>query len=349
MIIMKKYLNRVFIEGFSGMALGLFATLIIGTILCQIAKFIPGVVGDYMSYAGNIAKTLMGAGIGVGVASKYKEGPLVCVAAAVAGMIGAFPSIIGTGALIIGAPGNPLSAFVAAYAAIEAGHLISGKTPVDIILTPLVVILVGSVVGYFAGPYIAKFSNWMGEIITVNVDRYPLAGGMLVSVMMGIFLTLPISSAAIGIVFGLSGLSAGAATVGCCCQMVGFAVMSFRENKVGGLISQGLGTSMIQMPNIIKNPRVWIPPIISSIVISPLSTLAFKMHSDPVGAGMGSSGLVGQFETYATMVSEGVKPIVVIGEIALVQFVLPAIITLAISEGFRKANWIKNGDLKLDV
>lgn len=345
----KNYLHHIFIDGFSGMALGLFATLIIGTILGQIGKFIPGVVGDYITYVSNIAKSLMGAGIGVGIASKFKEGPLVTVAAAVAGMVGAFPSIITTGAIALGAPGNPLSAFVAAFVAIEIGRLIAGKTPVDIILTPLVVILVGGVIAYFTGPYIAKFTNWLGELITINVEAHPLIGGIVVSALMGIFLTLPISSAAIGIVFGLSGLSAGAATVGCCCQMVGFAVMSFRENKFGGLISQGLGTSMIQMPNIIKNPRVWIPPIVSSILLAPLSTLVFKMHSDAVGSGMGSSGLVGQFEAYATMVSEGMKPIVAIGEIALMHFILPAVLTLLISEGFRKAQWIKAGDLKVDA
>lgn len=352
---MKKYLHRVFIDGFSGMALGLFATLIIGTIIGQIASFVPGIVGSYMTYASNIAKSLMGAGIGVGVAAKYKEGPLVSVSAAVVGMIGAFPTVFVAGTtdlssvLVLGAPGNPLSAFVAAYVAIEIGHLISGKTPVDIIVTPLVVIAAGSVVALLAGPYIAKFTTWLGTLISINVDKHPLIGGIIVSSLMGIFLTLPISSAAIGVVLGLDGLAAGAATIGCCCQMVGFAVMSYKENKVGGLISQGIGTSMLQMPNIIKNPRVWIPPILSSIILAPVSTLVLKMHSNAVGSGMGTSGLVGQFQAYATMVSEGIQPAVAIGEIALMHFVLPAVITFVIAQGMRKAKWIKNGDLKLEV
>lgn len=352
---MKKYLHRVFIDGFSGMALGLFATLIIGTIVGQVAGFVPGKIGLYMMYASNVAKSLMGAGIGVGVASKYKEGPLVTVSAAVVGMIGAFPTALasGTSELIaeisLGKPGNPLSAFIAAYIAIEVGHLVSGKTPVDIIVTPLLCLASGSAVAFLAGPYINIFTNWLGSLITINVEQHPLIGGMIVSALMGMFLTLPISSAAIGVVLGLNGLAAGAATVGCCCQMVGFAVMSYKENKVGGLISQGIGTSMLQMPNIIKNPRVWIPPVLSSIILAPLSTLVFRMHSNSVGSGMGTSGLVGQFSAYGVMVSEGMKPIVALGEIALMHFVLPAVITFFISKGMRKAGWIKDGDLKLEV
>lgn len=352
---MKKYLHRVFIDGFSGMALGLFATLIIGTIVGQVANFVPGKVGLYMMYASNVAKSLMGAGIGVGVASKYKEGPLVTVSAAVVGMIGAFPTAFtaGTAELIaeisLGKPGNPLSAFVAAYVAIEVGHLISGKTPVDIIVTPLLCLTAGSLVAFLVGPYINIFTNWLGGLITINVEQHPLIGGMIVSALMGMFLTLPISSAAIGVVLGLDGLAAGAATIGCCCQMVGFAVMSYKENKMGGLISQGIGTSMLQMPNIIKNPRVWIPPILSSIILAPLSTMVFKMHSNAVGSGMGTSGLVGQFSAYGVMVSEGMKPVLALGEIALMHFVLPAVITFLISKGMRKAGWIKDGDLKFEV
>ena len=205
-------------------------------------------------------------------------------------MIGAFPTAFtaGTAELIaeisLGKPGNPLSAFVAAYVAIEVGHLISGKTPVDIIVTPLLCLTAGSLVAFLVGPYINIFTNWLGGLITINVEQHPLIGGMIVSALMGMFLTLPISSAAIGVVRGLDGLAAGAATIGCCCQMVGFAVMSYKENKMGGLISQGIGTSMLQMPNIIKNPRVWIPPILSSIILAPLSTMVFKMHSNAVGS-----------------------------------------------------------------
>lgn len=254
-----------------------------------------------------------------------------------------------TAAINLGTPGNPLSAFIAAYAAIEVGHLISGKTPVDIIVTPLATIAVGAVIAFITGPYINTFTGWLGTLITINVEAHPFIGGIIVSALMGIFLTLPISSAAIGVVLGLDGLAAGAATIGCCCQMVGFAVMSYRENKMGGLISQGIGTSMLQMPNIVKKPIVWLPPILSSVILAPLSTMVFKMHSNPVGSGMGTSGLVGQFSAYGVMVSEGMKPLVAVGEIALMHFVLPALLTWIICTGMRKAGWIKDGDLKLEV
>lgn len=350
----KKYFHRLFIDGLSGMALGLFATLIIGTIVGQIANFIPGVVGRYMTYIANIAKSLMGAGIGVGVACKYKESPLVTVSAAVAGLIGAFPSAFtGSGELVsilsLGAPGNPLSSFIAAYVAIEVGHLVSGKTPVDIIITPVLSIAAGSVTAFFVGPYIARFTAWLGNLININVEAHPIIGGIVLSVSMGMFLTLPISSAAIGVMLGLDGLASGAATVGCCCQMIGFAVMSYKENGFGGLVSQGIGTSMLQMPNIIKNPKIWLPPIISSALLAPLSTMVFKMHSNAVGSGMGTSGLVGQFSAYGTMVAEGRDPVLVLLMILLMHFILPGVLTLAISQGMRKAKWIKDGDLKLNL
>ena len=350
----KKYFQKVFIDGLSGMALGLFATLIIGTIAGQIAKYIPGLAGAYITYVSNIAKTLMGAGIGVGVACKYKEGPLVSVSAAVAGMVGAFPlAFTADGTFItsfaLGSPGNPLSSFIAAYVAIELGHLVEGKTPLNIIVTPVVSIGTGSLVAFFTGPYIAKFTVWLGNLINVNVDAHPIIGGIIISVAMGMFLTLPISSAAIGVMLGLDGLAAGAATIGCCCQMIGFAVMSYKENGFGGLISQGIGTSMLQMPNIIKNPRIWIPPIIASAILAPVSTMVFKMHSNPVGSGMGTSGLVGQFSTFGTMVAEGREPVIVLLIVLLMHFVLPGVVTLGIAQGMRKAKWIKDGDLKLNL
>ena len=257
----KKILNRIFIDGLSGMALGLFSTLIIGTIIAQIGTLIGGPVGSYLKAISKVAKTLTGAGIGVGVACKFKEGPLVTVSAAVAGMIGAFPAA--PEAITLGAPGEPLGAFVAAYVAIEVGHLVAGKTKVDILVTPLISICAGAAIGLFVGPYITDFMKWLGGLVNVNVEQSPIFGGIIVSVLMGMILTLPISSAAIGISMGLTGLAAGAATIGCCCQMVGFAVASYRENKVGGLIAQGVGTSMLQIPNIVRRPIIWIPAIVS--------------------------------------------------------------------------------------
>ena len=344
---MKKYFNRLFIDGLSGMAYGLFSTLIIGTILCQIAKLIGNnVVADYLNAMGSVAKTITGAGIGVGVACKLKASPLTTVAAAVCGMIGAFPAVAKE-AFTIGTPGEPLGAFIAAYVAIEIGYLVSGRTKVDIIVTPVCCILSGAAVGYFVGPYISKLMMFIGELVNINVEKYPIIGGIIVSVLMGVILTLPISSAAIGVSMGISGLAAGAATIGCCCNMVGFAVIRYRENKFGGLIAQGLGTSMLQVPNLVKKPILWLPPVISSAVLGPIASAVLKMTSNPIGSGMGSAGLVGQFMAYETMTSGGMSPVIALLEIILMHFVLPAALTLAIAEGMRKLGWIKNGDLKL--
>ncbi len=345
---MKKYLNRLFIDGLSGMAYGLFSTLIIGTIISQVAKLLGDyIVADYLLAIGNVAKTLTGAGIGVGVAAKLKASPLTTVSAAVVGMIGAFPTV-GSEAFKIGAAGEPLGAFIAAYIAIEIGALISGKTKVDIIVTPLSCILTGAAAGYFVGPYISYVMKWLGNLVNINVENSPILGGMVVSVLMGIILTLPISSAAIGVSMGITGLAAGAATVGCCCNMVGFAVISYRENKVGGLIAQGLGTSMLQVPNLVRKPILWLPAVISSAVLGPISSAVFKMVSNPVGSGMGSAGLVGQFMCYDSMVANGTSPAVTMLLIMLMHFVLPAALSLGIAETMRKAKLIKPGDLRLE-
>ena len=345
----KKYLNRLFIDGLSGMAYGLFSTLIIGTIICQIAKLIgDNSVSMYLNAMGSVAKSLTGAGIGVGVACKLKSSPLTTVCAAVCGMIGAFPNVAQE-AFAIGTPGEPLGAFIAAYVAIEIGGLVSGKTKVDIIVTPICCILAGAAAGYFVGPYISIAMKWLGNLVNVNVEKYPFFGGIAVSVLMGIILTLPISSAAIGVSMGITGLAAGAATIGCCCNMVGFAVISYRENKFGGLIAQGLGTSMLQVPNIVRKPIIWLPAIVSSAILAPVSTMLLKMVSNPVGSGMGSAGLVGQFMSYDTMVAAGVSPVTALLEIIVMHFILPAIVSLAIAEAMRKMGLIKNGDLKLEA
>lgn len=343
----KKYLNRLFIDGLSGMAYGLFSTLIIGTIICQIGSIIGGnTVGAYFTAMGNVAKTITGAGIGVGVAVKLKASPLTTISAAVAGMVGAFPNMA-IESFKIGSPGEPLGAFIAAYVAIEIGGLVSGKTKLEIIVTPLCCILTGAAAGYLVGPYISVAMKWIGNLVNINVENSPIIGGIVVSVVMGILLTLPISSAAIGISMGITGLAAGAATIGCCCNMVGFAIISYRENKVGGLIAQGLGTSMLQMPNIVRKPIIWLPSIIASAILGPVSSALLKMVSTPVGSGMGSAGLVGQFAAYGAMAEAGTSPVIALLEIVIMHFVLPAVVCLGVSEGMRKLNLIKKGDLKL--
>ncbi|MBR4858557.1 MAG: PTS sugar transporter subunit IIC [Clostridia bacterium] len=350
----KGILNYIFVDGLSGMALGLFATLIIGTILEQIGGFVTGTVGTYIILVASVAKSLTGAGIGVGMAFKYKMSPLVGVSAAVAGMVGAFASKLIAGAVVTDAgmlysgPGDPLAAFIAAFFAIQAGSIISGKTKLDILLTPAVSIIVGSAAGIFIGPPASKVTTYIGEIITWGMERQPVLMGIVVSVVMGICLTLPISSAAIGIILGLSGIAGGAAVVGCSAQMVGFAVASYRENKFGGLLAQGVGTSMLQMPNIVRHPQIWIPPIITSAILGPISSAVLKMECYASGSGMGTSGLVGQFMTYSAMIDSGVNPAVAVIEIIVMHFIAPALITLAISEFMRKKKWISFGDMKLE-
>ncbi len=350
----KKLLNHIFIDGLSGMALGLFATLIVGTILSQIGLYIPGVIGTYMTSIASIAKLMMGVGIGVGVASKFRYSPLVTVSSAVVGFIGAFSSEIVNGTLIINGNfnisgvGEPLCAFVAAFVAMEVGNLISGKTKLDILLTPITTIAVGTVIALLCGPYIKSLTTALGSVIEFATAQHPFIMGILIAVLMGMFLTLPISSAAIAVIIGLDGIAGGAAVVGCSAQMIGFAVASYRDNKFSGLISQGIGTSMIQMPNIVRKPIIWLPPIIASAILGPISTCLLHMSCDALGAGMGTSGLVGQLVTYSTMVSAGVSPVVTIIEIIVMHFLAPALLTLIISEGMRKFNIIKTGDMRLD-
>ena len=303
---------------------------------------------------GKVAAALTGAGIGVGVARKLEAQQLVTVCAAVAGMIGAFAGkilagqVLVDGNIVLAGPGEPLGAFVAAYVAIEIGILVTGRTKLDIILTPLICIGVGGVVGLFVGPPISSFMNWLGSLINWGTEQQPFLMGIVVSVLMGMILTLPISSAALGVILNLSGLAAGAATVGCCCNMIGFAVASFRENGVGGLIAQGVGTSMLQVPNIVKKPLIWLPVILSSAVLGPVSTMLFHMTNNATGSGMGSAGFVGQIMTWQVM-AQTEHPVVVLLKIVVIQFMLPAILTVVFTQFMRKHNFIKDGDMKLDL
>lgn len=350
----RKIFDRIFIDGLSGMAQGLFATLIIGTIIQQIGTLIGGSIGDMIFVIGKVAASLTGAGIDIGVAYKFGCSQLVVVSSATAGMVGAFASklLAGTvlveGTMVYAGPGEPLGAFLAAYVGIELGQLVTGKTKIDILVTPLVTIGAGSLVGLILGPPITGFMTWLGSLINWGTEQQPFIMGIVVSVLMGMILTLPISSAALGIILNLSGLAAGAATVGCCCNMVGFAVASYRENKVGGLLAQGIGTSMLQVPNIVRKPVIWLPAILSSAILGPVGTMLLHMTSNATGSGMGTAGLVGQIMTWQTMVATE-APMVVLIKILVIQIVLPAIVTLAISEFMRKKEWIKYGDMKLDL
>ena len=352
---MKGILNEIFIDGLSGMASGLFATLIIGTIIQQIGNLIPGVIGTYIVMMGKIAAAITGAGIGCGVAIRLKASPLVILSAATSGMVGAFAakiiggSVLTEGVIQLAGPGEPLGAFIAAIVGIYVGRLVSGKTKVDILVTPFTCIVSGSTVGLILGPPISAFMTWLGSIINWGTVQEPLLMGIIVSVLMGIILTLPISSAALGIILGLNGIAAGAATVGCCANMVGFAVASYRDNKVNGLLAQGLGTSMLQIGNIVKKPIIWLPAIITSTILGPISTMLLGMTNNATGSGMGTAGLVGQINAYQTMVEAGQAPSMVLLQITLMHFVFPAILSLGISEFMRKKGLIKEGDMKLPV
>ncbi|TJX67694.1 PTS sugar transporter subunit IIC [Soehngenia saccharolytica] len=331
--------ENYFVKVLNGMAHGLFASLLIGLIIKQIGTYagIPQLV-----VFGNIAQKLMGPAIGVGVAYSVGAPPLGVFAAAVTGAIGA-NSIIFDGATAIIQTGEPVGAFVAALVGAEISKLVGGKTKFDIILVPLTSIVVGGMTGYYISPYIAAMMNGLGAFINRLTELHPIPMGITVSVVMGIILTLPISSAALAMALNLSGLAAGAATVGCAANMIGFAVASYRENKMGGLIAQGLGTSMLQIPNIIRNPRIWIPAIVASAILGPISTAVLKLESSAIGAGMGTSGLVGQIAMIETMGASTY----VITSIILMHFILPGIIAFVVSEWMRKKRWIKKGDMQL--
>lgn len=351
----KELFNHICIDGLTGMAWGLFSTLIIGLIIEQIGKLVgDNDTGNMLILIGKICSVFTGAGIGVGVAVKYKASPFVTISAAMAGMIGAFASkilagkVLVDGSIILTGPGEPMGAFIASYIGIEIGKWVTGKTKLDIILVPLTTILFGGAVGLLIGPSISSFMIALGNVINWAVEKQPFIMGILVSVIMGMILTLPISSAALSIILNLNGLAAGAATVGCCANMIGFAIASYQENKVGGLLSQGLGTSMLQVPNIMKKPVIWLPAIIASAVLGPLSTMVFHMTNNASGAGMGTSGLVGQFMTWQTM-SGTESSIVLLIKIALLHFILPGLIAWLVNYLLRKKGIIKDGDMKLEL
>lgn len=357
--LIKKWLNRVFIDGLSGMALGLFSTLIIGTIIVQIGDF----VGDYISASvgasivtiGKVASALTGAGIGGGVAYKFKESPAVVISSMTAGLVGGFATkilagtVFANGVITLAGPGEPLGAFLAAYVAIEIGHLIAGKTKIDIILTPIVTIGAGSAAGLLLGPPISALMTQLGNLINWGTEQQPFIMGIVVSVLMGMILTLPISSAAIGVILNLGGIAAGAATIGCCANMIGFAFASYKENKLGGVFAQGIGTSMLQVPNIVKKPIIWLPAILTSAILGPVSTCVLKMTNNATGSGMGTCGFVGQIMTYQTMTSTGTASWIVLLEMLVMHFVLPALLAAGIASAMRKLGWIKDGDMKLEL
>lgn len=333
-----------FVDAMSSMALGLFSTLLIGTIFATIGTYFKIPV---LNEIATFAQSVTGAVIGVAIANTLSAPPLVMYSAAVVGYAGyMLGSTFELNGKAIQLTAGPAGAFVVVIIAVELGKLVSKTTPVDIIVTPAVTIIPGVLIGKFVCPYIAYAMYYIGEFINTATDMQPLMMGIIISVVMGMVLTLPISSAAICAMIGISGLAGGAAAAGCCANMIGFAVISYRENKFGGFIAQGLGTSMLQMGNIVKKPVIWLPAIVSSAVIGALSTTVFKLKCSGVSAGMGTCGLVGPIGIITEMGKLTTFDWV---GLILICFILPAIISLIVSEFLRKIKIIKLNDLKLDL
>ena len=337
----KRYLQ----DALSAMALGLFGSLLIGVIFDTLGTQTANLFGDYAVSAfcveiGGIAKTYMGAAIGVAVAWSLKAPPLVLFTSVVTGMMGA--TMTGFG---IDVAGGPAGAFVAVALGTEFGKMVSKETKVDILVTPAVTLIMGGIGAKLIGPAIGWCMLKLGDLIMTATEWQPFVFGIVISVVVGLALTAPISSAALCIMLDLSGLAAGAATVGCCAQMVGFAVASYKENGVGGLVAQGLGTSMLQISNIIKNPWILLPATLAGAIVGPISTCLLKMTNIPVGAGMGTSGLVGQIGTFTDM---GFT-LETLWKVLLIQIVLPAVLTILIDQVLRRTGKIKDGDYKLDL
>ncbi len=336
---MNEFLNRkkvnisfktYFIDAMGAMAYGLFASLLVGTILNTIgAEFNIEFLSKTLW---PIVQAATGPAIAVSIAYSLHAPDLVLFSSAVVGVAGY-------------QLGGPIGVFISTIFAVEFGKLISKETKIDIVLTPVVTVLVGAIIATFIGPYIQAMMVAIGNAIMAATKQQPLIMGVIVSVAMGMILTLPISSAAICIMLGLSGLAGGAATVGCCANMIGFAVISYKDNGFEGLLAQGIGTSMLQMPNIIRKPVIWLPSIVASAILGPISTIIFKMENTPLGSGMGTCGFVGQIGTLNAM--ESISKGTVLLNMALLHFVLPAVISYIVYLLLKNKGIIKDGDMKL--
>ncbi len=366
---LKNWAKRWFIDAFSGMAMGLFATLIAGTILAQIGSLInlngANAVGNLIISVSNMAKLAMGAGIGIGIAYYLKTDKLTMFTCAGVGLIGALSK--GwlnefTLVAVSGIPGNPIGAYVAVMFVIEINKLVAGKTKLDIIIIPLLGLIVACVIAVTLCPPITLLLKALADGIIVSINWSPLIMGIVIAVVMGLLLTLPTSSAAIWVSICLAYanttanallppellLAGGAAVVGCSCQMVGFATMSYKENGISGLISQGLGTSMLQIPNLMKNGKILIPPVVASAICGALSTTVFKLYCGADGGGMGTSGLVGVISTISNSVGV-INPVVLALGIVLLMFVLPTVICVLLTMLLKKIGWIGENDLRLEL
>ena len=346
-----KIVRRIFVDGLSGMTTGWFCTFVIGTILQQIGNWIGGDAGGMLQTGAAALKVFAGAAIGAGMAYKLGESALTASAAAAAGMIGAYStqildgSILTDGKIVLDGPGQPLTAFAAAYIGIEIGRIIAGQIRPARFLAPFLTIIIGGGAGILISPYIEGLIEEIGKMIQWGTQQEPWLMGIVVAVLMGIVCTLPVNPAAVASMLNLSGIAAGAAAIGCSAQMVGFAAAGLRENGIGGFLAQGIGTSMLQLPNILRRPWIWIPSIVSSGILGAVSTVLLKMPNSSLGAVMGTMGLSGAVSGYH-MMEEGVGSAVLI---FIMYAAAPAVLTYFIAEAMRRAGIIKNGDMKLDI
>ena len=336
--------KRYVYEALAAMATGLFASLLIGLILKTIGEQLQLGIGEnsassFLITIGGFAMGMMGPAIGIAVANALKAPPLVLISSIAVGGLGAMAWTDG------GAAGGPAGAFFAVVIGVEFGKAVSKETKVDIIVTPAVTILIGGLVARLVAPLVGSLMNGLGQIIMSATELQPLWMGIIVSVIVGLVLTAPISSAALCMMLDLGGLAGGAATVGCCAQMIGFAVISFKANGVGGLLAQGIGTSMLQVPNIIRNPWIVLPPTLAAAILGPLATMVFGMTNIAAGSGMGTSGLVGQIGTFTSM---GFS-LDVLWKVVLLHFVLTALLSYIFYVVLKRWGKIKDSDLKLDL
>lgn len=331
----RRLFRKYIVKALSHMAQGLFCSLILGLIIGQIAK-IPGL--DFLCFisdALSASSPLVGACIGLAIAYGLSCAPLVMISSAITGALGyQF--------------GGPVGSYLAVILGAQAGGFISRKTPVDIILTPLLTIVAGGLFARYCCSPINSFMLYLGEVINNATTLSPFLMGIAVSVLVGCCLTLPISSVAICVMLGIDGLAAGAAAAGCCAQMIGFAVISYKDNGVGGLLSQGLGTSMLQIGNIARKPVIWLAPTLTSAILGPVSTVWFKMTNNALGAGMGTSGLVGPLAAFADMREAGTTAGPLIMKIMILYFILPAVLSLLVHMAMKKFGWVKPGDMKIE-
>ena len=323
--------KRYFVDAMGAMAYGLFATLLVGTILKTIGEefgihFLSNVIWP-------VANQATGPAIALAIAYSLKAPQLVMFSSAVVGL--ASYSV-----------GGPLGVFIATIFAVEIGKIIAGETRLDIVITPIVTVLVGVGIAQIVGPTVLQLMKWIGELVIMTTDTNPIIMGILIAIIVGVVLTLPISSAALCLMLELDGLAAGAATIGCCAQMIGFATISYKDNGIKGLFAQGLGTSMLQMPNIYKNWKIWIPPTLASAVIGPFAIVFFNMENTALESGMGTCGLVGQIGTFNAM-KENHSTYHIVASIIGLHFIAPAMISYVIYLVLKKYNWIKDGDMKL--